>query len=215
MAAEDVKIKISGLSVKDEEEELEEGEIIDEAGGDVKVERSLHPLENTWKFWYDSGASKAKSADWGSTMVPVHSFTTVEDFWGLYNNLNGPSKFPIRSDFYCFKENIEPKWEDPLCADGGKWTAVFPKGKSDTAWLYTLLAMIGEQFDHGDEICGAVVNIRGKERISVWTKNASNELAQMTIGSQWKKMIDYHETVGYIVHDDAIKEREPKNKYTV
>jgi len=43
-----------------------------------------------------------------------------------------------------------------------------------------LLALIGEQFDHGDEICGAVVNIRGKqERISIWTKNASNEAAQV------------------------------------
>lgn len=40
--------------------------------------------------------------------------------------------------------------------------------------------MIGEQFDHGDEICGAVVNVRGKhEKISLWTKNASNEAAQV------------------------------------
>ena len=41
--------------------------------------------------------------------------------------------------------------------------------------------MIGEQFDYGDEICGAVVNVRGKqERIAVWTKNASNEAAQVS-----------------------------------
>lgn len=40
--------------------------------------------------------------------------------------------------------------------------------------------MIGEQFDHGDEICGAVINVRGKqEKISIWTKNASNEAAQV------------------------------------
>lgn len=44
-----------------------------------------------------------------------------------------------------------------------------------------MLALIGEQFDHGDEICGAVVNIRTKqEKISLWTKNASNEAAQVT-----------------------------------
>lgn len=57
----------------------------------------------------------------------------------LYNNINSPSKFQVNSDFYCFKEKIEPKWEDPLCANGGKWTMVFPKGKSDAAWLYTVL----------------------------------------------------------------------------
>lgn len=40
--------------------------------------------------------------------------------------------------------------------------------------------MIGEQFDHGDEICGAVVNVRGKQdRIAIWTKNATNETAQV------------------------------------
>lgn len=43
-----------------------------------------------------------------------------------------------------------------------------------------LLAMIGEQFDCGDEICGAVVNVRsGQDKISIWTKNASNEAAQV------------------------------------
>ena len=41
--------------------------------------------------------------------------------------------------------------------------------------------MIGEQFDHGDEICGAVVNVRARqEKISLWTKNATNEAAQVT-----------------------------------
>lgn len=40
--------------------------------------------------------------------------------------------------------------------------------------------MIGEQFDHGDEVCGAVVNVRGKqEKIGLWTKNALNEAAQV------------------------------------
>lgn len=43
-----------------------------------------------------------------------------------------------------------------------------------------MLALIGEQFDHGDEICGVVVNVRAKqERISIWTKNSSNEAAQV------------------------------------
>lgn len=40
--------------------------------------------------------------------------------------------------------------------------------------------MIGEQFDWGDEICGAVVNVRARqEKIAIWTKNAANEAAQV------------------------------------
>lgn len=46
---------------------------------------------------------------------------------------------------------------------------------------HQLLALIGEQFDHGDEICGAVVNVRGRDRISLWTKNASNEAVQVKL----------------------------------
>lgn len=42
------------------------------------------------------------------------------------------------------------------------------------------MAMIGEQFDYGEEICGAVVNVRNKqEKISLWTKNAANEAVQV------------------------------------
>jgi translation initiation factor 4E len=44
------------------------------------------------------------------------------------------------------------------------------------------LALIGEQFDHGDEICGAVVSVRARqEKIAIWTKNASNETAQVVL----------------------------------
>ncbi|KAL0659307.1 hypothetical protein Bca4012_079892 [Brassica carinata] len=91
-----------------------------------------------------------------------------------------------------------------------------------------LLALIGEQFDHGDEICGAVVNIRGKqERISIWTKNASNEAAQVSIGRQWKEFLDYTNSIGFIIHvrrellvnaiskEDAKKlDRNAKSAYT-
>jgi translation initiation factor 4E len=37
------------------------------------------------------------------------------------------------------------------------------------------LAIIGDQFDVKDEICGAVLSIRGSEDIiSVWNKTSSN-----------------------------------------
>lgn len=50
--------------------------------------------------------------------------------------------------------------------------------------MHQLLAMTGEQFEHGDEICGAVVNVRGRqEKMSLWTKNASNEAAQVSTAS--------------------------------
>ncbi|GAB2210428.1 hypothetical protein Droror1_Dr00015694 [Drosera rotundifolia] len=67
------------------------------------------------------------------------------------------------------------------------------------------------------EICGAVVNVRNRqEKIALWAKNAANEAAQLSIGHQWKKSLDYNETIGFIFHEDAkVFERSAKNIYTV
>ncbi|XP_057981491.1 eukaryotic translation initiation factor 4E-2 [Malania oleifera] len=204
-----------------EEEEVEEGEIVGEedtssAKPSSDLANQTHPLEHSWTFWFDNPSGKAKQVSWGSSIRPVYTFSTVEQFWSLYNNIHRPSKLAVGADFYCFKHKIEPKWEDPVCAKGGKWTVSSSRGKSDTFWLYTLLAMIGEQFDHGDEICGAVVNVRMKqEKIALWTKNAANESAQMSIGKQWKEFLDCKDSIGFIFHEDAIKlDRGAKNRYT-
>ncbi|XP_057857674.1 eukaryotic translation initiation factor 4E-2 isoform X1 [Cryptomeria japonica] len=200
----------------------EEGEIVE---GGENIERSLeaadsntHPLEHSWTFWFDNPNGKSKQAAWGSSLRSVYTFSTVEDFWRLYNNIVQPTKLMAGSDFHCFKDGIEPKWEDPKCANGGKWTVNNSKGKQalDTLWLNTLLAMIGEQFDEGDEICGAVVNVRNKQdKIALWTKNAANESAQMSIGKQLKEFLDYNEKMGYMFHDDAKKDRAAKNRYNI
>lgn len=121
------------------------------------------------------------------------------------------------------QEGIEPKWEDPKCAKGGKWTFSAPKASSrnplDTYWLNTLLALIGEQFADPGEICGAVVNVRNKgDRISVWTRTGGNEAAQMGIGKAMKAVLDLNETtkLGYMLHEDAMKlDRKAKDRYVV
>ncbi|KAE8715199.1 Eukaryotic translation initiation factor 4E-1 [Hibiscus syriacus] len=205
---------------EEEDEGLEEGEIAGEEDDATSLKKDVaeqtHPLEHSWTFWFDNPHAKSKQTTWGSCMRPIYTFSTIEQFWSLYNNIHHPSKLPVRADFHCFKHKIEPKWEDPVCANGGKWTVTFQKGKSDTPWLYTLLALIGEQFEYGDEICGAVVSVRGKqERIALWTKNAANETAQINIGKQWKELLDYNETIGFIFHEDAKLDRDAKNSYTV
>lgn len=47
--------------------------------------------------------------------------------------------------------------------------------------------MVGEAFDeHGDIVCGAVVNIRPKgDKLAVWTEDANNMEANMKIGYVW------------------------------
>ncbi|XP_075085970.1 eukaryotic translation initiation factor 4E-1-like [Nicotiana tabacum] len=221
MAEESEKLRVDEVEVADDGPE--EGEIVGESDDTAsylsKEIKAKHLLENSWTFWYDKN-TKSRQAAWGSFLREVYTFSTIEDFWGVYNNINHPSKLVTGADFHCFKHKIEPKWEDPVCANGGKWTMSFSKGKSDTSWLYTLLAMIGHQFDHGDEICGAVVSVRAGrakgEKIALWTKNAVNETAQVSIGKQWKEFLDYSDSIGFIFHDDAKRlDKGAKNRYTV
>lgn len=58
---------------------LEEGEIAqtEQASSEAKK----HPLEHAWTFWFDNPNGKQKQATWGSSLRPVYTFQTVEDFW--------------------------------------------------------------------------------------------------------------------------------------
>lgn len=183
-----------------------------------------YPLENRWTLWFDNPNGRKQQANWGSSLKAVYTFDTVEDFWCLYNNIKPPSWVQSGVDFHLFKENIEPKWEDPMCEGGGKWTVLVPKGpdskaKLDTYWLNTLLACIGEQFTEGDEICGIVVNVRAKQdKVCVWTKTAANEAAQVSIAKQLKKILDLADSqrLGFLAHNDAKnQDRKAKDRYVV
>lgn len=62
--------------------------------------------------------------------------------------------------------------------------------------------MIGEQFEDSDEVCGAVVSIRGrKNRLALWTKTATADVAQKKIGAAFKRYaeLDPRQKIGYQV----------------
>jgi len=129
-----------------------------------------HPLYSSWTLWFDSPNTKNRNGapSTPSTSVPatpstsaaqgwmddikkVISLDSVEEFWGLYNNIVPPSNLPQKANYYLFKEGIIPAWEDAANKDGGKWSIQLPRDKNrgviDQMWLYTMLAAIGETFD--------------------------------------------------------------------
>ncbi|KIM32981.1 hypothetical protein M408DRAFT_62178, partial [Serendipita vermifera MAFF 305830] len=130
---------------------------------------------------------------WMDDIKKVIRIESVEEFWGLYNNIVEPSKLPQKANYYLFKESIIPAWEDAANKDGGKWSIQLPKDKNranvDKMWLYTMLAAIGETFDpyltaananpNPDEpaptslITGVIVSTRPQfYRLSIWTRAA-------------------------------------------
>ena len=47
------------------------------------------------------------------------------------------------------------------------------------------MALIGEQFDESQEICGVVASVRQRQdKLSLWTKTASNEAVQVCFGNK-------------------------------
>lgn len=111
-------------------------------------------------------------------LVPVVSFQTVEHFWRVYDHLARPPQIQTsgQTTYHIFKHGIKPTWEDDNNSRGGSWIVRLRKGLAAHFWEQLLLALIGEQFELGDEICGAKLSIRFSEDIiSLWNRNADNQ----------------------------------------
>lgn len=217
LAAEQISSPASPVDKPvDEKKQLEEGEIEENPSeGDSQTKTIFddaskfnvkHPLFSTWTLYFDSPQSKSLpktpqttpampqgSHGWMADIRKVVSFDSVEEFWGLYNNIIPPSQLPGKANYYLFKNGIIPAWEDPQNKNGGKWSIQVPKNSEskssiDRMWLYTMLAAIGETFEtastdsenapsptQSDLITGVIVSPRPAfYRISIWTREASD-----------------------------------------
>ncbi|KAF2756252.1 eukaryotic translation initiation factor 4E [Pseudovirgaria hyperparasitica] len=134
-----------------------------------------HPLMNQWTLWFTKPPS-GKGDNWNDLLKEVISFDSVEEFWGIYNNITPTSELALKSDYHLFKKGVRPEWEDAQNKHGGKWAFQFKEKKMvniDGLWLHVMLAAIGETLEDEDdgEVMGVVVNVRkGFYRIGLWTR---------------------------------------------
>ncbi|KAI9022328.1 translation initiation factor eIF 4e-like domain-containing protein [Phycomyces nitens] len=154
-----------------------------------------HPLQNTWTLWFDNPGKKANTQSWSQNLKEIVSIDTVEDFWGVYNNISRVNRLDVSSNFHFFKKGVRPEWEDPMNAEGGKFGIQFPRNRTGEAindyWLHLLLAMIGEQFAKEDEICGAVVSVRKVFfRVALWVKHSEKTETLEALGRQVKEVMN-------------------------
>lgn len=180
-----------------------------------------HPLQNVWSLWYlESDHNKT----WEEQLNEITSFDTVEDFWSLYNHIKAASDIKAGSDYSLFKQGIKPMWEDEANIRGGRWMISLSKQQRftdlNTLWLDVILCLIGEAFEHAEEVCGAVVNIRHRgDKISIWTANGNNQVAVKEIGSKLKQCLRLPPSVqiGYYFHKDTMTKtvHNPKPFYTL
>jgi translation initiation factor 4E len=170
-----------------------------------------HPFSNAWDLWIDNKNVKPKSDNWLDTIKKIVSFDSIEDFWSVFNNIPSASNLNVPADYYLFKENIIPCWEDTLNKTGGKMTIVLKKQKDcvnyellDKIWNNTVLGTIGNTFE-SDIITGLVLNIRKhQDRINIWT-SSSDEHSIIELGNKWKDILNlnnFEYYISFIKHDD-------------
>ncbi|PHH66290.1 hypothetical protein CDD81_7883 [Ophiocordyceps australis] len=140
-----------------------------------------HPLQHKWTLWFTKPPS-GKGDNWNDLLKKVITFDSVEEFWGVYNNVSPVSKLPQKSDYHLFKDGVRPEWEDPQNKHGGKWSYQYKNKESvdvDRVWLQVMMAAIGETLEEEDdgEVMGVVANVRkGFFRIGIWTRTTGQRI---------------------------------------
>ncbi|KAK4907551.1 eukaryotic translation initiation factor 4E [Elasticomyces elasticus] len=191
---------------------------------DVNNFNVKHPLMNTWSLWFTKPPT-GKGDNWNDLLKEVVSFDSVEEFWGVYNNITACSDLAIKSDYHLFKKGVRPEWEDPQNKRGGKWSYQF-KNKGSTPindlWLHSQLAAVGETLeeDGDNEVMGVVINVRkGFYRVGLWTRSVGkgqSKDAILKIGSRFKQVLQLpaSEQLEFSGHTDAAHSGSTRAKAT-
>ncbi|VDI04362.1 eukaryotic translation initiation factor 4E type 2-like isoform X1 [Mytilus galloprovincialis] len=168
-----------------------------------------HPLQFNYAIWFSRKSQGKSSASYDQNLKLVGTFASVEQFWGIYSHLVRPSDLTGHCDFHLFKEGIRPMWEDSANNKGGKWIVRLKKGLGSRCWENLILAMLGEQFMVGEEICGAVISIRYQEDIlALWNRTACDQVTTSRIRDTLKRILNLppNTIMEYKTHNDSIKD---------
>ncbi|KAJ4971819.1 hypothetical protein NE237_004918 [Protea cynaroides] len=174
-----------------------------------ELRAGLHPLKYKFVLWYTRRQSGIRATPYEENIKKIVDFSTVEAFWVCYCHLARPSSLPSPTDLHLFKEGIRPLWEDAANCNGGKWIIRFKKVVSGRFWEDLVLALVGDQLEHGDNICGAVLSIRFNEDIlSVWNRNASDHQAVMALRDAIKRQLKlpHSYVMEYKAHDASLRD---------
>ncbi|CAG8705781.1 9641_t:CDS:2, partial [Dentiscutata erythropus] len=139
----------------------------------LKELEKTHPLQHSWTMYYDS-----KPVMTPGPKTPTGMLSYEENLQTI--------------------DKIKPMWEDPANANGGKWVISMRNPPLlDRCWTWLVCALVGEELDENDDICGAVMSrrIRG-DRIAVWVRDKDNVGVINGIGRRLLKILDLQNEKG-------------------
>jgi len=175
----------------------------------VVVPPGQHRLQSSYCLWYSrkTTGSKQGQSSFDQNLKLIATFASCEQFWNIYSHLVRPGELSSHSDLHVFKDGIKPMWEDEANRFGGKWIVRLRKGLSQRCWENLLMAMLGEQFMVGEEVCGAVCSVRFNEDIlSIWNRTANDTAITNRIRDTFRRVLNLPQgtIIEYKAHNDSI-----------
>jgi translation initiation factor 4E len=168
---------------------------------------------------------KCDKNDYETTTNLLCSFSTVFEFWQIYDNIPKPSSFFFQketgkpyyiknnkkreiSSISVFRDGIYPKWEDPMNKKGGSLEYRLKESSSeiiDKLWLYLCTYCFSEQLS--EKITGfrlvdssQTIQQRPLYRIELWISDISEE---KNIENKFRKIfeIDSNDKIFFKKHN--------------
>ncbi|XP_055380845.1 eukaryotic translation initiation factor 4E type 2 [Condylostylus longicornis] len=184
---------------------------VDEIDVDKLAPLEIGPHENKLQYSYCLWFAKKgthRATDYSKSLHFVGRCATVEQWWSLYCHLVRPTALKTYRELSLFKHGIKPMWEDPANAKGGQWVIRLRKNKIDRAWENVCMAMLGEQFLVGQEICGVVLTTKYPEdSLSIWNRTATDQVSTNRIRDTLRRILNLplNTPMEYKTHCDSLK----------
>ncbi|KAI8872520.1 translation initiation factor eIF4e [Ramicandelaber brevisporus] len=173
-----------------------------------------HPLQSEWTLWFDCPNKKTNHANWSRSLKEIVTVNTVEDFWGVHNNITKPTELPFGANYHLFKKGIKPMWEDPENMNGAKWHITLIHKYDDLVddmWVNLLVAVLGEsEFVPSTEVCGVVMSVRKTAmKLALWIRSHDNKEQTDLLGQRFKEALNLpaseNLSIEFVTHADAAK----------
>lgn len=204
------------VSDSDDDSETETAPIDNDLLGPIEPGPGEHKLQHSYSLWFSKKTSMQMRRvqvlrgheEYGKSLQIIGRCASVEQWWSLYSHLVKPTAMKPYRELHLFKSGIKPMWEDPVNTNGGRWIIKIRKNKIDRAWETVCMAMCGEQFLVGPEICGVVLSTRLPEDIiCVWNRTATDRASTTRIRDTLKRILNLppDTAMEYKVHCDSLK----------
>ena len=144
-------------------------------------------LENKFSFLYriddniqhQSQKQVLAKEKYESQVKKIAEFDTIEDFWDIFQHLRKPDSCRPGIEFFMFKGDIKPLWEDENNKNGGRFSIKLKQGYTTIIWEEMIFTLIGGILPNEikEEINGIVVTSKKEfNTLQIWFKTFDTKI---------------------------------------